>query len=122
VRLSAMMCAGGVMTYLLLIPMITFFGSKVPGVLAPGTMPISEMGPDDIRNAYVLYIGAGAVATAGRKFAASAVFQYPASCVRPGRRAAGEWVARSAREGTVWSSVLSDVRIPGFGTILESVS
>ena len=33
--------------------------------LAPGTMPISEMGPDDIRGAYVLYIGAGAVAAGG---------------------------------------------------------
>ncbi len=37
----------------------------MPGVLAPGTKPISEMGPGAIRNAYVLYIGAGAVATAG---------------------------------------------------------
>jgi putative OPT family oligopeptide transporter len=64
-RVGAMMFAGGFMTYLLLIPMILFFGSKVPGILAPGTMPIAEMGPGDIRNAYVLYIGAGAVAAAG---------------------------------------------------------
>ena len=28
-------------------------------------MPIREMGPDDIRSAYVLYIGAGAVAAGG---------------------------------------------------------
>jgi len=61
----AMMFAGGFMTYLLLIPMVMFFGSKAPGVLAPGTEPISAMGPAAIRNAYVLYIGAGAVATAG---------------------------------------------------------
>ena len=33
--------------------------------LAPGTVPISEMGPDEIRGAYVLYIGAGAVAAGG---------------------------------------------------------
>src|SRR6202040_3412302 len=32
---------------------------------APGTIPISEMGPDDIRGAYILYIGAGAVAAGG---------------------------------------------------------
>jgi uncharacterized oligopeptide transporter (OPT) family protein len=32
---------------------------------APGTMLIRDMGPDDIRSAYVLYIGAGAVATGG---------------------------------------------------------
>ena len=28
-------------------------------------MPIGEMAPDDIRSAYVLYIGAGAVAAGG---------------------------------------------------------
>jgi putative OPT family oligopeptide transporter len=64
-RIAAMMFAGGFMTYLLLIPMILFFGSKISGVLAPGTMPISQMSPGDVRNAYVLYIGAGAVAAAG---------------------------------------------------------
>jgi putative OPT family oligopeptide transporter len=64
-RVAAMMFAGGFMTYLLLIPMVMFFGSKMTGILAPGTEPISEMSPGDIRNAYVLYIGAGAVATAG---------------------------------------------------------
>lgn len=64
-RVGAMMFAGGFMTYLLLIPMILFFGEHVQGVLAPGTKPIAEMSPGDVRNAYVLYIGAGAVATAG---------------------------------------------------------
>jgi putative OPT family oligopeptide transporter len=64
-RVAAMMFAGGFMTYLLLIPMIMFFGSKVDDVLPPGTVPIAEMGPGAIRNAYILYIGAGAVATAG---------------------------------------------------------
>ncbi len=64
-RVGAMMFAGGFMTYLLLIPMILFFGSKMEGVLAPGTIPISEMSGGDVRDAYVLYIGAGAVAAAG---------------------------------------------------------
>ena len=36
-----------------------------PRALAPGTMPIGDMTPDDIRSAYVLYIGAGAVAAGG---------------------------------------------------------
>ncbi|MEP6955304.1 MAG: OPT/YSL family transporter, partial [Chthoniobacterales bacterium] len=54
-----------VLAYLLLIPMIKFFGERVVGVVPPGTMPISEMGPGEIRSAYVLYIGAGAVAAGG---------------------------------------------------------
>ena len=59
------MCAGGVLAYLVLIPMIKFFGDGLSGPLAPGTIPISEMAPDDIRYYYVLYIGAGAVTAGG---------------------------------------------------------
>jgi putative OPT family oligopeptide transporter len=64
-RIAATMAAGGVLAYMVLIPMIRFFGAATPGVLAPGTAPIAGMSPDDIRGAYVLYIGAGAVATGG---------------------------------------------------------
>ncbi|MCX6951686.1 MAG: oligopeptide transporter, OPT family [Verrucomicrobia bacterium] len=64
-RIASIMCAGGVLSYLLLIPLIKFFGDQIPGALAPGTMPISEMGPNQVRGAYILYIGAGAVAAGG---------------------------------------------------------
>jgi len=63
--ISNMMFAGGVLSYLVLIPMIKFFGDTLVGVLAPGTIPISQMGPGEVRSAYVLYIGAGAVAAGG---------------------------------------------------------
>jgi putative OPT family oligopeptide transporter len=64
-RIASIMCAGGVLAYLVLIPAIKFFGEHVTGVVAPGTMPISEMSPDEVRGAYILYIGAGAVAAGG---------------------------------------------------------
>ena len=64
-RISATMCAGGVLAYLVLIPLIKFFGDAIPGALAPGTIPIHDMGPSQIRSAYVLYVGAGAVAAGG---------------------------------------------------------
>jgi putative OPT family oligopeptide transporter len=64
-RIASTMCAGGVLAYLVLIPAIKFFGSGLTAPLAPGTVPISGMGPDDIRGAYILYIGAGAVAAGG---------------------------------------------------------
>ena len=63
-KIAATMAAGGVLAYLFLIPAIHFFGASA-GIIAPGTMPIAQMGPDDIRGAYVLYIGAGAVAVGG---------------------------------------------------------
>lgn len=64
-RIASIMCAGGVLAYLVLIPAIKFFGEHATGAIPPGTMPISEMSPNDIRSAYVLYIGAGAVAAGG---------------------------------------------------------
>jgi putative OPT family oligopeptide transporter len=63
--IASVMCAGGVLAYLVLIPMIKFFGGGMLEALPPGKIPISEMGPDEIRSAYVLYIGAGAVAAGG---------------------------------------------------------
>jgi len=61
-RIASIMCAGGVLAYLVLIPLIKFFGEGMTAALPPGSKPISQMSPNDIRSAYVLYIGAGAVA------------------------------------------------------------
>jgi putative OPT family oligopeptide transporter len=64
-RIASIMCAGGVLAYLVLIPAIAFFGEGLATVLPPGGKLISAMSPGEIRNAYVLYIGAGAVAAGG---------------------------------------------------------
>jgi uncharacterized oligopeptide transporter (OPT) family protein len=64
-RIASIMCAGGVLAYLVLIPMITYFGDALSTPLAPATGLIKDMDPDAVRNAYVLYIGAGAVAMGG---------------------------------------------------------
>ncbi len=65
-RIAAIMCAGGVLAYLVLIPMISYFGAGLTVPLAPETTTlVKDMDPGAIRNAYVLYIGAGAVAAGG---------------------------------------------------------
>jgi len=66
-RISAIMVAGGVLSYLVFIPLIKFLGAHLPEgmTIFPGTVPINDMSPDDARGAYVRYIGAGAVATGG---------------------------------------------------------
>jgi putative OPT family oligopeptide transporter len=64
-RIASVMCAGGALAYLVLIPMIKFFGESLAEPLSPGTTLIRDMGPNEIRGAYVLYIGAGAVAAGG---------------------------------------------------------
>ncbi len=64
-RIASIMCAGGVLAYLVLIPAIKFFGEHTAAIIPPGTIPIGDMSPNQIRGAYVLYIGAGAVAAGG---------------------------------------------------------
>jgi putative OPT family oligopeptide transporter len=64
-KISGVLVAGGVLSYLVLIPMITYFGDMLTAILPPAGGPISEMSPDDVRGAYVRYIGAGAVAAGG---------------------------------------------------------
>jgi putative OPT family oligopeptide transporter len=64
-RVGGVMFGGGVLAYLLLIPIIMFFGQGMTEPLAPGTQLIRDMGPDEIRGAYILYIGAGAVGAGG---------------------------------------------------------
>lgn len=66
-RISSYMFAGGVLSWLVLIPLIVLFGSEI--VLYPGTAPISEIfangGASAIWSTYIRYIGAGALAAGG---------------------------------------------------------
>ena len=66
-KISAYMLAGGVLSWLVLIPLIVFFGQEV--VLFPATVSVaeiySESGAAGIWDSYIRYIGAGALAAAG---------------------------------------------------------
>lgn len=64
-RISAIMVAGGILSYWVLIPLITFLGDYLTVAIAPATKPISELDLDGIRANYVRYIGAGAVTFGG---------------------------------------------------------
>lgn len=64
--ISAIMLGGGILSYLILIPLIKFFGEGLTSPLAPAvTGTIDKMSPGQIRGEYILYIGAGAVTAAG---------------------------------------------------------
>lgn len=59
------MFAGGILAWLVLIPMIAYFGAGVPLAIFPSTIPISQMDAWGIWSKYIRYIGAGAVAAGG---------------------------------------------------------
>ena len=66
-RISSYMFAGGVFSWMVMIPMIVLFGDQL--LLYPGTAPIGEMfaegGAGAIWSSYIRYIGAGALAAGG---------------------------------------------------------
>jgi putative OPT family oligopeptide transporter len=65
-RQSGVLVAGSLVSALVLIPLITWFGGGLPAPLFPETTRlVSQMGASDIWSRYVRYIGAGAVAVAG---------------------------------------------------------
>ena len=65
-RVAGTIFAGGVFSWLVLMPAIKFFGSLAPGLaLYPSTVPIPQMTPDQLWASYVRPMGAGAVAAAG---------------------------------------------------------
>jgi putative OPT family oligopeptide transporter len=64
-RVAGTMFAGGVFSWLVLMPSIYFFGSHLPGALYPATKPVAQMTPGDMWSAYVRPMGAGAVAASG---------------------------------------------------------
>jgi putative OPT family oligopeptide transporter len=64
-RSSMILCAGGVMANLVLVPAIFYVGQHVAGTVYPGVLPIGDMSAVQIYRSYVRFIGVGAIATAG---------------------------------------------------------
>ncbi len=66
-RISSYMFAGGVLSWMVLIPVIVMFGGSA--ILYPGTVTIGEIfaadGASGIWSSYIRYIGAGALAAGG---------------------------------------------------------
>ncbi len=63
VQIAAVMLAGGLLGYLVLIPLIHAVGGH--NIVSPGTVPIDTMSTAALRANYVRYIGAGGVAFGG---------------------------------------------------------
>ena len=64
-KIAGVLVAGGILSQLVLVPLIAILGDTMTAALPPGTIPIGDMSFNQIRLSYVRYIGAGAVAAAG---------------------------------------------------------
>ena len=64
-RVAGTIFAGGVLSWLVIMPLIYFFGKGIDHPIYPGTIPISAMGPSQLWSTYIRPMGAGAVAASG---------------------------------------------------------
>jgi putative OPT family oligopeptide transporter len=64
-KIAGIMVAGGVLSWLVLIPLITLIGDNMNTVFLPATKLISQMSASEIWSNYIRYIGAGAVTFGG---------------------------------------------------------
>src|SRR5262249_27306604 len=65
-RVSGILFAGGIISWLVIMPAIKFYGQLAGGqAIYPSTIPIPQMSPDQIWGTYIRPMGAGAVAAAG---------------------------------------------------------
>jgi len=64
-RVGGVIFAGGVFSWLVIMPLIYFFGKALGTPIYPGQVPIAQMGPSDLWATYIKPMGAGAVAAAG---------------------------------------------------------
>ena len=102
-RSSMILYAGGVLSNLVLVPLIWFVGSHLDITVYPAIIPISKMTAVDIYRNYVRFIGVGAIATAGI-----------VGIIKSLRVVAGSFgiALRTFRHGEVSESVRTDRDVP----------
>lgn len=65
-RSSMILCAGGVLSNLVLVPLVWMIGKSNPdAIISPGLISIASMNAEQIFRSYVRFVGVGAIATAG---------------------------------------------------------
>jgi putative OPT family oligopeptide transporter len=125
-RSSLILCAGGVLSNLVLVPLVWMIGSHNTTAVYPGTAPIAQMGAAQIFRAYVRFVGVGAIATAGifgivkslRVVAAS--FGVALRAFRVGEQASGERTDRDLPVVTILIGVI--VSTVGIAVLLGNLS
>jgi len=111
-RIAALMMAGAVFGYLGIGPLLAFIGDQIPNiVISPGTIPLSDMNPAQLRNFYIKYLGVGAVAFGGTisliKSLPTIVHSFKAGFVQlVNRKAATEDTPRTDQDLPMWIVLL----------------
>jgi len=131
-RSSLILCAGGFLSNLVLVPLIWMIGQHLPAdaVVYPAVIPIAKMSAAEIFRRYVRFVGVGAIATAGifgvikslRIIASS--FSVAARTFRTGEAHTTERTDRDLGVVTILAGTLASTLAAGvfFGTLGQRLS
>ncbi|MGA2038287.1 MAG: oligopeptide transporter, OPT family [Bryobacteraceae bacterium] len=125
-RASTILCAGGILSNLVLVPLVWMIGREHTAAIYPASIPIAQMTATQIFRGYVRFVGVGAIATAGifgilksmRIVAGS--FGVAARTFRAGETASGERTDRDLPVMTVLLGVI--VSTIAVGALLGTLS
>ena len=125
-RSSLILCAGGVLSNLVLVPLVWMIGSQHTVAVYPGTIPIAQMTAPQIFRGYVRFVGVGAIATAGifgivksiRIVASS--FGVALRAFRAGEQSSGERTDRDLKVTTILMGIA--VGAVGIALMLSGLS
>ena len=131
-RSSLILCAGGFLSNLVLVPLVWMFGRELPEgtIVYPAIVPIAKMSAAQIFRGYVRFVGVGAIATAGifgvikslRIIASS--FSVAARTFRTGEAHTTERTDRDLGVVTILAGTLASTLAAGvfFGTLGQRLS
>jgi putative OPT family oligopeptide transporter len=104
---AAIILAGSMVSFFLLVPLFAWFGPHVPGIVPPAAAPLAAMAPDALFAVYVRPIGIGGIFAAG----VISILKMSPVIGRAARQALAE-VLRLARGGAPDAAERTDRSLP----------
>lgn len=105
---AAIIMAGSMVSFFVLVPLFAWFGQYVPGGLTEGAAPLASLAAEDIFFDYVRPIGIGGIFTAG----VISILKLSPVIVQASRQALGEMVRLMRGQGGAAEEVRTDRALP----------
>ena len=117
VRYAAIILAGSMMSWFVLVPLLAYLGNSIPGPITEGLEPLSHMSAEDIFYNYARYVGIGGIFAAGL----ISILKMSSVIIKAFRQAFGEIFRRRkrTREPSALTRIDRDMKMTTvFGMIL----
>ncbi len=114
---AAIIMAGSMVSFFVLVPVFAYLGHFVPGAISAGADPLSAMAPDEIFRLYVRPIGIGGIFAAG----VLSILKMSGVIVEALRQALGE-VSRLLRGGGLQEDVRTDRGLPMSRILMAAIA